>query len=138
MEKEIMKKEAIKRLKSFDELMPQVIKDFEEDDVINISTNTPLGPGILYHADEEQQKLIKQVEDQYGGLVYHGILVNTTAGKMLNLLWVSKYKEEWEMENNDLEYGIVFCYVYNLDVPEFSEFGSISYRQANGGLARVF
>ena len=41
-------------------------------------------------------------------------------------LFVSDYKdEEWEMDREDLKKGVVLSYVYNYDVPEFSEFGSI-------------
>ena len=41
------------------------------------------------------------------------------------------------MDNEDLEYGYVVAYVYNYDVPEFSEFGSIQVKPRFGGLVRI-
>lgn len=53
------------------------------------------------------------------------------------LLYVSKYKEEWQTDREDLKEGLAFSYVYNMDCPEFSEFGSIGFAQRFGGLVRT-
>ena len=50
----------------------------------------------------------------------------TTVGfNTLALLIVSKYEEEWRMDREELEVGRTMAYVFNLDVPEYSEYGTI-------------
>ena len=52
-------------------------------------------------------------------------------------LYVSKYKEEWEMDVNDLGEGYPVVYVENLEDPECSEFGSIRIFPNGDGLIRI-
>jgi hypothetical protein len=58
-------------------------------------------------------------------------------GEMLSLLYVSKDREEWESDRDDLQYGYAYAYVINLDDDWCSEFGTIGIKPQFGGLARI-
>lgn len=135
MDRDRLKQEGIERLKIIKGLMPGVIRDFESG-VVNVSTSVGLH-GILYWADDEQANIIKEVEDEFGGMVYHAILSNTTIGDLLSLFWVSKDASEWSRDRSDLKGNTAFCYVYNMSDPMCSEFGYIGYAPVNGGVKRT-
>ena len=137
MEKEIKITEAVNRMRKLG-LYNQVINEFKNDQVVEYSEPTKLG-GILYWVSNnpEWEQEIMKFESEYNGLVYHVIHSYTEFGELLNLLYVSDYEDEWEMENDDIEDGYVFSYVVNLDNPMFSEFGTIGVREAAGGLIRT-
>ena len=131
--KEIKKAEAIKRMKVLD-IFNETIKQFEKEDLVSCS-EPPLGAN--YWLDEEQQKLVKEFEEENNALVYFVVRSYTEFGKMDAFLYVSDYEEEWEMDNEDIKEGYVLSYVYNFDVPDFSEFGSIGVVNRFGGLIRT-
>lgn len=70
-------------------------------------------------------------------MVYHILHSYTEFGELLAILYVSQYKEEWKIDREDLKEGITFSYVYNIDCPEYSEFGSIGFAVRFGGLVRT-
>lgn len=131
--KEIKKAEAINRMKTLD-IFNETIKQFEKEDLVSCS-EPPLGAN--YWLDEEQQKLVKAFEEENNALVYFVVRSYTEFGKMDAFLYVSDYEEEWEMDNEDIKEGYVLSYVYNFDVPDFSEFGSIGVVNRFGGLIRT-
>lgn len=128
---EIKKQEAIQRMKVLG-IFPQTIKQFKGGQV---SYSEPTGAN--YWISEEQKKIIKQFESEYDALVYFVIRSYTEFGKLDALLYVSDYEKEWEMDREDISAGYAFAYVYNYDVPEFSELGSIGVKERFGGLIRV-
>lgn len=129
-----MKEEAIKRLEKLG-VANSVIKDFK-DGILNASEQG-LIPGALYHLTDEEKQMVEKIENEYGGMVFHCIRCNTNFGVLFNMLWVSKYEEEWEYDNEHIEDFIVFAYVENLSDSLCSEFGSIAVAKRNGGLIRV-
>lgn len=134
-----MKEEASKRLKMLD-LNTNVLSDFVNDEVIYISEHQKImgmNAGILFGANEEQMKYIKEFEEKTGALVYHAILTPFSYGKCLSVLYVSKYEEEWNFEKLALRNGRIPSYVYNLTNPNYSEAGMISIKKAAGGLIRT-
>lgn len=131
--REIKKAEAINRMKEI-EIIPEAIRQFEEDDLVNVSENPY---GMLYWASEAQDELIKEFEAEYDALVYHANYCRTEFGQLLSLFYVSDYEEEWEMENEDIKDGYSCVYCINLDCPDFSEFGSIAFKPMNGGIKRI-
>lgn len=143
--KEMQKKEAIKRMKLL-KLLPKVIKEFEEKNIVNYSERqSEFFDGILYWVTNEPdfEKIIKEFEETRNALVYHAQLTHLKFGDCLSLLFVSQYQEEWEMETHDLTHpdnGVVcvVAYVANLDNPHFSETGCIGLIPKNGGLSRVY
>ena len=133
MTREEMKNEAIKRMKKLG-LLGQVIKEFKENDILNLSESG----GYLYWLDEKQKKIVEDFEKESGNIVYHVVRSFTNMGEMLSLLIVSKYEEDWEMDWENIPDGYVFSYVVNLDEPMFSEYGTITVQNRIGGLVRLF
>lgn len=94
--------------------------------------------GVNFTFDEmpELKHIKEKFEAEYGYTVYYGIYSNTKCGKMLTLLFVSTYEEEWEDDQNDLKEGYPVAYVWNME-DEFGEIGSVGIKMANGGLIRT-
>lgn len=135
MTREEKKEEAIKRMKYL-EMFGPIIKDFEKNDEIMVSL-PPLW--ACYYLNDDILKKVKEIEDKYNILVYHAIETYTEFGQLLNLLYVSDYKEEWAQDNNMLKENLTVAYVINLDNEPFSEFGSIMIKTASsGGLKRIY
>ena len=128
-------KEAIFRMGKLG-IMTPVIKQFAEDGKIQQSERAGIGDGIMFYLDEEIRPKVEKFEKEHGALVYHAIMNNTEFGKMYSLLYVSKYKSEWERDNEDMNDGYIFSFV--LTEGDYSnEFGSIGVKAVNGGLART-
>ena len=129
---EVKKQEAIERMKTLG-IFPQTIKQFKGGQVSY--SEPPLGAN--YWLDEEQEKIVKEFEEEHNALVYFGIRSYTEFGQLDAFLYVSDYAEEWEMDHDDIADGYAITYVYNYDAPYFSEIGSIAVRERFGGLVRV-
>lgn len=123
------KQEAIARMKKLDIYAP-AITEFEKENLVNKSEHG----GILYWLDENEQEMVKEFEEEYGAMVYHIIHNYTNFGELYSLLYVSKDKDEWDYDNDDLNHNICLAYVKNLDEDAFSEFGSIGIKSQFGGL----
>lgn len=101
--------------------------------------------GMLYGTHEGILEKISKLEERTGYLIYHIIkgtyMVGTSmedAEKMImhSCLYVSARKSAWEDERRFLQEGLVYAYVYNETVPEFSEAGFVGVRSLNEGLVR--
>lgn len=126
------KAEAIARMQVLGIFQP-TIKQFEDGQVS--CSEPPVGAN--YWLDEDQQKIAKEFEEEHNSLVYFAIRSYTEFGMMDSFLYVSDYAEEWEMDREDITNGYVYAYVYNYDIPEYSEIGSIGVEERFGGLVRV-
>lgn len=126
------KQEAIARMKKLDIYAP-AITEFGKENLVNKSEHG----GILYWLDENEQEMVKEFEEKYGAMVYHIIHNYTNFGELYALLFVSKDKDEWDYDNDDLNHNICLAYVKNLDEDAFSEFGSIGIKSQFGGLVRT-
>ena len=127
------KAEAIKRMKALG-IFTQTIQQFAKQGLVSYS-EPPMGAN--YWLDDEQEQIVKKFEEEYNALVYFAIRSYTEFGQLDSFLYVSDYEEEWEMDNEDLEDGYAYAYVYNYDVPDFSELGSIGVQERFGGLIRT-
>ena len=131
MKREDLKQEALKRMKLI-KLSPQCIKAFETENKVWTSER-----GMLYD-DEDVQKLVETFEkDHPGYLVYHVDHTVFEFGNCYSFFIVSPYKEDWQMETDDLKDGYAFCYVKNIDDDFCSEFGTIAFKSIFGGVCRV-
>ena len=128
------REEAIKRMKVL-QLFDPCIKAFANRGEVQFSEVT----GGLYEfsGNAELNAQVREFESEYNALVYHVIHTYTQFGELYNFLYVSDYEEEWEMDNDDIKDNYAMAYVWNVDVPEYSEFGSIAVQQRFGGLVRV-
>ena len=129
--------EALRRMRKLNLYQP-VINEFQTCGKLEYSEPTSLG-GILYWVSNEDgwEKIVRDFEYEFNSLAYHVIHSYTEFGELLNILYVSDFKEEWELDNEDLEDNYVMVYCVNLTHPEFSEFGTICVEERAGGLIRV-
>lgn len=131
--KEMMKEEAIKRMKIL-QLHQNVLDDFMNENKLNKS-DSPLGS--LYWLDEEEIKIVKDFEKRHNVLVYHVIHTFSNLGETYELLFVTTEKEEWENEKRDLKNGFAFAQAIVIDYDPNSEMGYIGVESKNGGIVRV-
>lgn len=145
--KELMKKEAVRRMKMMN-LHPNTVKDFVECEVINrsdrITVHVPMGDGIgeipaggLYWLNDDEKNIVKDIEERAKILVYHVSHAYFAFGECYDFFYVSSYKEQWEDERQDLELGNPLVYTHNKTVPDFSEFGYIKFKVVYGGVIRT-
>lgn len=132
MTRETMKAEAIKRMQMIG-LYRNVIDEFKNFDRLAKSYN-----GCLFLLSQDYQERVKAFENDTQCLVYHVIESDTAIGKMLSLLYVSPYPEEWHDDMENLRCQCPLAYVINLDDEHCSEFGSIGIANAGGVLTRTF
>ena len=94
--------------------------------------------GAVDDLPPEMKKEVEEFEKEYNALVYMVIHAETIFGEMDSLIYVSDHPEEWELDNEDLKYGIMMSYTINHDAPDCSEFGSIGFERGAGhGMVRV-
>lgn len=144
MERTELENEAIIRLDILKNkgLMGTVVKNYKQGRTVYYSEFNGLGGALYYFNDlggakPEWIEKVKEFEQENGSLVYHVEHCFTDFGELLNLFIVSKYKEDWVYERKQLENNCSFCYVINLDIPEYSEFGTIGFRCLGGGIVRI-
>ena len=125
------KQEALERMKMLN-LYPNIIKEFQQDNTVNMSEL-----GFLYWLTDEQKEYVSEFETEHDALVYHVIHNYTEFGELLTFFYVSDHEEEWEYDRADLKDGYACAYVKNLDEDAFSEFGSVAFKEQFGGLVRT-
>lgn len=119
--REEKKIEAIARMKLWG-IYPPIRKQFEKEDIVSESA-PPLG--ACYWLGGEQLARVRKFEEEHNALVYHVIHSFTNIGEMESYLYVSDYPEEWPQDRRDIKEGQQLVYVFNHDMPDCSEFGSI-------------
>lgn len=127
------KREAIKRMEVLD-VYSETIRQFEKEGLVSYS-EPPLGTN--FWLTEEQRQIVRDFEEQYNALVYFATRSYTEFGTLDSFLYVSDYEDEWVLDNNDIKNGYAYAYVYNHDVPEYSEIGLIGVQPRLGGLVRI-
>ena len=127
---ENIKQEVIKRMRYL-EIIEDTIQQVAEHQLISYSLR-----GGNYWLDERLKSVVKTFEMEYGHTPYYAILNHTEFGELLSIFFVSADEEMWSGEWLEMEHNTMFVYVHNLDVPEFSEFGTIGFARVGGGLIR--
>ena len=112
---------------------PTVIRDFKEEDVLNLSE----GVGFLYWLEDEEKEMVREFERENESLVYHVIKTFAKIGVMYSLLYVSKYKEEWKNDRKDIENGEILACVINTEL-KCKDCGYIGIRPNIGGVIRTW
>ena len=113
-------------------IIDDTIQQFEQADLVSYSLR-----GGNYWLDNSFKQLVAEFEEKHDYLVYYAILSYTAIGKMLSLFYVSNREEEWSGDWKELNEGFQMSYVFNLDIPEYSEFGLIGFKPIFGGLIRT-
>lgn len=147
------KQEALKRLgilKKFGMSYGAPIRQFRDDGEIGIFENQGgfakavyyglymnTGDGEFYDKLAEE---VKKIQEKHDLLVYLILVDHTNVGTICSLFYVSDQKEEWGYDIDDLENGCQCVYGYNMDIEDYSEFGSIAFEAvpAFGGICRKF
>ena len=94
--------------------------------------------GILYWVeDKELLDKIQEIENEYDITVYHLIHNLTDFGELYSMLYVENTDTNYEYDNQLLDDGIQYAYVWNKDDEMCSEFGTIGIKPAGGGIIRV-
>ena len=114
-------------------LHQNVIDDFINENKLNKS-ETPLGS--LYWLDEKEIEMVKDFETRHNAVVYHIIHTFSNLGETYELLFITKEKEEWEVEKVDLKNGFALAQVIVVNYSPNSEMGYIGIESRNGGLVR--
>ncbi len=131
MDKEKMKQEALKRMKLLG-MHPNPIEEFETKGKLNRSDRA-----ILYWLNDEEKEMVQKAEKENDFLVYHVIHSFSNIGETYDMLYVSKYDEEWEDDIAMLKEGCTYTYCYNKTHPQDSEIGTIGIKPLFGGLLRT-
>lgn len=127
--------EAIARMKLWGIYGPTV-KQFKNEGLLSESI-PPIG--ACFCVEGEQLDRIRQFEKEHDALVYFVIHSYTNFGEMESYLYISDYPEEWETDRADISAGQQLVYVYNHDMPDCSEFGSIGVKLTPAaGLCRAW
>ena len=113
------------------------IKEFEETQTVCLFE----GFGGFYIENYNEPQLlekIKEVESDYGIIVYAVTHELTEFGEIYDLLYISKYTEDWKysIEKDGITY-YVSAYAWNKSDDFCSEFGTIGVVSRGGGIARV-
>lgn len=118
---ERMKAEAVKRLKW--PKIPGLNEAFAKG-IVMVSDGTN-GDVKLRNLTIYEKYMVTNFEKIQHAIVYHTILTETKFGKMLSMLFVGKYEDEWFMDEENFKKSYTQVYVENLDYPDCSEIGTI-------------
>lgn len=138
--REEMVAEAVARMKML-KIHKNAINEFEKEGKLNRSERMKLGGmtfGCLYWLDEDQLEKVRDWEHETNNIVYHVVQTFTTFGEILDCLYVSRQKSEWEADREDIKDGTPYVYSINVNDPWCSEIGTIGIEPAAGGLIRTF
>ena len=138
--RENKKIEALDRMKALG-LSKDTIRVFKNHDIVRVSEPNNIGMGVfgaLYDLDDDEMKMVREVEGKWNVLVFHVVRSWTNFGQLDAMLIVSDYDDEWEMDRESTKEHYPMAYVVNRDYDWCSEFGSVYVVQAAGGLVRKF
>lgn len=129
-----MKQEAIKRMGLLG-LPLNVTQAFRENRKLHIWDDENMELSSL---NELEQEIVAEFERRHQSVVYYAMRTPTNFGELVSFLFVSPYKNEWNIERSDLKENRTVAYVYNMETPEFSELGYIEFEPSyNGNLKRT-
>lgn len=125
--------EAVLRMKEL-EFSAEDIDKFKKEGKISYV----MEGGSKHPINALDQKQIQGLSKK-GFLVYAAVRQLTMFGKMTAYILVSNHTEDWAFERENLQSNTLLSYVYNHDVPKFSELGNIVVKRLPKGLLeRVF
>lgn len=138
-------REALRRLKVLQEkgLVDDVVEKFEEDGQVFFSEFNWFA-GALYYIEGAPKIVVDKIKEleKNGDVVYHATHEKFEFGECWDLFVITNEDVTNDTYGKNIrdyfdQYGVQFAYVINVDVPEFSEFGSIQVQPKGGGLVRV-
>ena len=124
-----MKQEAISRMQRL-ELDESVIEDFKNGKLSLSDHNR------ITDVPEDILRQINEWENKFHNLVYH-VVHGDFGYETYECLSVSNYKEDWDYENSIMDDNWVMSHSINIDIPRYTESGSIKVINNNGILKRI-
>ena len=129
-----LKQEAVKRMELLG-LPSNVRQAFRKAREVHIWDDEYMELSPLVKMDKD---IVSEFEHTHRCVVYYAMRTRTNFGELISYLFVSPYKEEWNIEVDDLKHNRAVSYVYNMETPEFSELGYIEFEPSyNGNLKRT-
>lgn len=130
------KEKAVEYLRNL-EVWNNFINQFAENGQVTVF-NAYKGKNISEYSEVQQK--IKEIEAEYGCLVYAVTYERLSFGECFSFLVVSKYEEDWELSLRYLGNNLysALAYVWNKTDDRLSEFGSVVVGAAYGGLLRMY
>ena len=125
------KQEALKRMVKLS-LEPDIIVEFFENNTVYLSQQ-----GVKFFLEDDEKKIVEEFEKKWNSVVYYIIKDSTRVGELLTLFYVSEHTDEWHKDNADIERNLQNCYVKNLSIEHFSEFGFVGFINFYGNLIRT-
>lgn len=118
-------------------MRPDIISDFEKG-VLRISIEEQGNVRLNNQSDGDLSKIARKAidwfEEEFGGVVYHV----STNGIFMNLMYVSKWDEEWLEDRESLkDEGYDVEYVLNLKDEILSELGGVIVEVVDGLVKRI-
>ena len=129
-----MEKEAIIRLKCFG-LSEDVINIFTDGGIPLTNSFGNVETELTSTHKKALEKLKKNVIDPK--LPFYITESNHDNNKIVSVLFIGKYDEEWVYERKDARRGNHLIYAYNVDTPDESEIGSGIFSLENEVLCRI-
>lgn len=131
--KEEMLAEA-KKIGSMLGLPSHILDELDNGVVYYSERQNKMFPAVLYWLSNNPDFMKKKEElEEDGNFVFHAILTHLYDGDMLDLLFVSKYKDDWELAEEDARSKVAFSKCHS---PYADEMGSILVKPVMGGLMR--
>ena len=93
--------------------------------------------GFWVYQEPEVEAKMKELEKEYGCIVYAITHELTQFGEFWSFLVMSKHDKEWKKQLDELEEGYALAYVWNKDDDYCSEFGTIVVKSVGGGIMRI-
>ena len=133
--REEMKEKALEIMEELDIYKPYIEEFKDKNDVCFFERYA----GFWAWQEEDVLKKMKELEEEFGFLVYAITHEYTSFGECWSFIYVSQYEEEqeWCLQECGGNTYIVPAYVWNKSYEEMSEPGDISISAMMGGITRV-
>lgn len=133
MDMEEMREEALRRMREAG--FPQeIIARFENEELMASGEE-----GLLRPVSDLEQQAIDKFVEEINCLPYHIIVTESEQfGTMVSILFVGPDSSDWEMESSTLMDYRPLSYVYNMDAPILSDFGTIGIQKDGDHFWRTF
>ena len=126
-----MKKEALRRMNLLN-INDSCINDFYKNNELYCSVS-----GVVRKLTVKEKAMVYKYQLWSDCLVYHIIHSFSNIGETYEMLTISNYPEDWDIETRYIDKGIIMVYSENLTHPDWSESGSIEVENYKGSLFRI-
>lgn len=118
------------------DIIEQFVKKFRDNGEVTVFDSF-IGEDVSNYSEVVEK--IKQVESDFGCLVYAVTHEYLTFGECYSFLVISNYEEDWQhsLRGDILNGFMAFSWVWNKTHEDCSEFGYVMIQTGFGGIVRV-